>query len=95
MTAEKQTTKDKIKDILLNVIYGEYSEEADNDFFDTFINAEELDSLKIVEFMLQIEETFGVYIDEESMAELDFMGTYNDLIDGIAEIVLKQEAENV
>jgi len=95
MTAEKQTTKDKIKDILLNVIYGEYSEETDKDFFDTFINAEELDSLKIVEFMLQIEETFGVYIDEESMAELDFMGTYNDLIDGIAEIVLKQEAENV
>ncbi len=95
MTAEKQTTKDKIKDILLNVIYGEYSEETDNDFFDTFINAEELDSLKIVEFMLQIEETFGVYIDEESMAELDFMGTYNDLIDGIAELVLKQEAENV
>ena len=95
MTAEKQTTKDKIKDILLNVIYSEYSEETDNDFFDTFINAEELDSLKIVEFMLQIEETFGVYIDEESMAELDFMGTYNDLIDGIAEIVLKQEAENV
>ena len=94
-TAEKQTIKDQIKDILLNAIYGECPDNAEEEFFDTYINAEELDSLKIVEFMLMIEEAFGIYIDEESMAEIDFMGTYNDLIDGIAKIALEKESLNV
>jgi acyl carrier protein len=53
----------------------------------------EFDSLKTVEFMMQIEEAFGIYIDEASMAKLDFNQTYQILVDGVVDIV-KKAGEN-
>jgi acyl carrier protein len=82
-----------VKDILMRVIADGEDKEYSTDFFSENIDWMEFDSLKTVEFMMQIEEAFGIYIDEASMAKLDFNQTYQILVDGVVDIV-KKAVEN-
>lgn len=82
-----------VKDILMRVIADGEDKEYSTDFFSENIDWMEFDSLKTVEFMMQIEEAFGIYIDEASMAKLDFNQTYQILVDGVVDIV-KKAGEN-
>lgn len=83
----------EVKDILMQAIL-EDGDELNADWYENQIDWNDFDSLKIVNFMLGIEDTFHVYIDEDSMAKLDFTGTYQQLVNDVTNIIMKLGVES-
>ena len=57
------------------------------------IDVEEFDSITMVDFMVALEETFHIYIDEKSMEKIDFSNSYEEMVKGIVEIIQEKEKE--
>ena len=83
--------KEKIIEILARTIEDNNGGVLENGWIYQKIGDEEFDSLTLVNFLVLLEEEFNIYIDENSMGEIDFMNTYDDMVNGIVRIIEKRD----
>ena len=88
---EKMNIKEKIIEILARTIEDNNGGVLENGWIYQKIGDEEFDSLTLVNFLVLLEEEFNIYIDENSMGEIDFMNTYDDMVNGIVRIIEKRD----
>ena len=84
--------EDKVKELLEQTITNNGFTLLDGWSVDQ-IDVEEFDSITMVDFMVALEETFQIYIDEKSMEKIDFSNSYEEMVKGIVEIIQEKEKE--
>lgn len=90
---DKKNVEESVKEILMQIILENNEIELEGDWCTQLIDSEFFDSITMVSFMVNVEEMFHIYIDEMSMEKLDFMNSYQDMINGIVMIIDEKDVK--